>query len=168
MRKNNDEIIDKFGEFEFDAGDFINILSGDFISSEQKTKIVDGYLIDDLIINNEIASLIYQYTDKTKKNSFGYIKNMIQNLNDTNSKIDLLIKQDEYINDSDFIDIFKLLPDMYTSIINNDSTSINKNEINIELFNILKRKGIVDNKRSRINNKKNIIKFFKNKNKSET
>jgi len=160
IEKNQDRLLEKFEEFEFETDDLTKILQLDqnILPDSIKKDLVEK--IDyDLISNTNIAKLIYKYVDKTIIKSIYYTKKMLLNLENLESKINLVVEQKSAFSDEELIEILQLLPDEYNKISNLDGkqTTLNDNYYNKKLIEILKDREFITNDKPE---KKNKIRLY--------
>lgn len=123
IEKNIDEYLDRYDEFLIDTDDLRKLLNSSKITDSIKKDLIE--MIDyDLISNKDIAKLIYSYIDKTIIKSINYTKKMLENLENLESKVNLVIEQISGFNNEELIEILQLLPDEYSQIANLDGTEL--------------------------------------------
>lgn len=121
LEKYLDKFIENYDNFSIDSNDIAKLLESKNISDKHKKEIIE--LIDyDLISTPKIAKLIYSNVDKTVIRSYSYIKNMISQLESTESKVNLLVEQESELHNEELIEILKLMPDKYSQIAKLDGT----------------------------------------------
>lgn len=146
IEKNKDKLLEEYENFEFDTDDIIKILEIDkgVISDAIKKDLIEK--VDyALITNKNIAKLIYKYIDRTNKKPIEYIKQMLKNLESLESKVNLVIEQNNGLDDNQFIQILDFLPEEYSKIKNFDGkqTVLKDNYYNQKLTTILKDRGFI-------------------------
>lgn len=138
IEKNIDDYLDKFEEFKIDTNDLIKLLESQKISNRIKKDIIEK--IDyDLISNSLIAKLIYTLIDKTVIRSIYYTEKMLNNLESIESRVNLIVEQEEEFNNEELLDMLKLLPHKYNKICNLDGkqTVLNNTNYNKALIELL-------------------------------
>lgn len=146
IEKNKDKLLEEFENFEFETGDIIKILEIDkgVVSDAMKKDLIEK--VDyALIANKNIAKLIYKYVDRTNIKPIEYIKQMLKNLESLESKINLIVEQNNGLDDNQFIQILDFLPEEYSKIKNFDGkqTVLKDNYYNQKLITILKNRGFI-------------------------
>lgn len=148
LEKNINQFIENYSSFSIDSDDITKLLESKNVSDKHKKEIIE--LIDyDLISTPKIAKLIYSNVDKTVIRSYSYIKNMISQLESTESKVNLLLEQETELNDEELIEILKLMPDKYSQIakLNGTQTVITDKDYNKKFVKLLhSRKFITSDK----------------------
>jgi len=115
LEKNINKFIEEYSSFSVDSDDITKLLESNNISDKNKREVIE--LIDyDLISTPKIAKLIYSNVDKTIIKPYGYIKNMISQLESTESKVNLLVEQQSELNDIELIEMLELMTDEYSKI----------------------------------------------------
>jgi hypothetical protein len=115
LEKNINKFIEEYSSFSVDSDDITKLLESNNISDKNKREIIE--LIDyDLISTPKIAKLIYSNIDKTIIKPYYYIKNMISQLESTESKVNLLVEQKSELNDEELVEMLELMPDEYSKI----------------------------------------------------
>lgn len=146
IEKNKDKLLEEFENFEFETDDIIKILEIDkgIISDAMKKELIEKVEYP-LIVNKNIAKLIYKYVERTNIKPIEYIKQMLKNLESLESKINLVIEQNNGLDDNQFIQILDFLPEEYSKIKNFDGkqTVIKDNYYNQKLIIILKDRGFI-------------------------
>ncbi len=158
IENNINDFIEKFEEFNIDEDDIIKLLESKNITLKNKKNIIE--LIDyNLINNSKMAQLIYANVDKSKIKSYVYIKNMVSNLANIESKINLIVEQESELNNEEFINILELLPIEYSKIakLNGKQTLLDETKYNKDLILILHRRKFVTSDKT---DKKNKIRLF--------
>jgi hypothetical protein len=155
IEKNKDKLLEEFENFEFDTGDIVKILEIDknIISDAIKKDLIEK--IDYVLISNKnIAKLIYKYVDKTNIKPVEYAKQMLRNLESLESKVNLIIEQNDGLNDSAFVEILDFLPEEYLKIKNFDGkqTVLKDNYYNQRLVAILKQRSFITSDKPEKNN----------------
>lgn len=146
IEKNKNKLLEEFETFEFETDDIIKILEIDkgIVSDVMKKDFIEK--VDyTLITNKNIAKLIYKYIDRTNIKPIEYTKPMLQNLESLESKINLIIEQNNGLDDNQFIQILDFLPEEYSKIKNFDGkqTVLKDNYYNQKFIAILKERGFI-------------------------
>lgn len=158
-----DKFIEDYASFTTDSDDITKLLESKTISDKNKKEIIE--LIDyDLISSPKIAKLIYSNVDKTIIKSFVYIKNMISQLESTESKVNLLVEQESELNDEKLIEMLELMPEEYSKIAKLDGkqTILFSKDFNKRFINLLHSREFITLEKSEKKDK--IRLFIKNKN----
>lgn len=146
IEKNKDKLLEEFENFEFETDDIIKILEIDkgIVSDAMKKELIEKVEYP-LIVNKNIAKLIYKYVERTNIKPIEYIKQMLKNLESLESKINLVIEQNNGLDDNQFIQILDFLPEEYSKIKNFDGkqTVLKDNYYNQKLIAILKDRGFI-------------------------
>lgn len=160
LEKNINKFIQNYSTFNIDSDDITKLLESKNISHSNKKEIIE--LIDyDLITTPKIAKLIYSNVDKTAIKTYEYIKNMISQLESTESKVNLLVEQESQLNDEELIEMLELMPDEYTKIAKLDGkhTVISDRDYNKRFIDLLySREFITSDKPEKKNQIRLIIK----------
>lgn len=160
LEKNINKFIEEYASFSIDSDDIIKLLESKNISDKNKRDIIE--LIDyDLINTSKIAKLIYSNVDKTIIKPYGYIKNMISQLESTESKVNLLVEQQSELNEGELIEMLELMPDEYSKIAKLDGkhTMISASDYNKKFIKLLySREFITSDKPEKKNQIRLIIK----------
>lgn len=162
LEKNINKFIEEYTSFSIDCDDITKLLESN-ISDRNKKDIIE--LIDyDLIITPKIAKLIYSNVDKSIVKSYQYIKNMISQLEATESKVNLLVEQQNELDDDKLIDILELMPDEYSKIAKLDGkqTLLSAKDYNKRFIKLLHSRGFIT--LDKPEKKDEIRLFIKNKN----
>lgn len=146
IEKNKEKLLEEFENFQFDTDDITQILdmNNNTISPDIKKNLIEK--IDYTLINNaKIAKLIYQYIDKTMKKPFDYVKIMLQNLKNLESRVNLIVEQNNGLDEKEFFEILDFLPVEYSKIKNLDGkeTILTDTDYNQKLIKILKEKEFI-------------------------
>lgn len=160
LEKNINKFIEEYASFSIDSDDITKLLESKNISDKNKRDIIE--LIDyDLINTSKIAKLIYSNVDKTIIKPYGYIKNMISQLESTESKVNLLVEQQSELNEGELIEMLELMPDEYSKIAKLDGkhTMIYASDYNKKFIRLLySREFITSDKPEKKNQIRLIIK----------
>jgi hypothetical protein len=164
IEKFADELLEKFAEFEFDASDIIDIIRSENIKNPIKQALIEKSNIE-TIINENTADLVYKYVDKAIVKPLSYSIKMLQNLQSLELKINLVVGQkDSFNEDSELVEILKLLPVEYQKIanLNGKQTVLDNNKSNLALSEILKNRNFITKYKFEKSNKK-IRLYIKNR-----
>ena len=115
------------------------------------------------ISNKNIGKQIYDFMDKKLKYSIDFLKNLIQNLSTTEMQVNVIVEQNQYLSEDEFIQLLNLLNNEYSNPIKLDGKrpKLDSTYYNKKLIEILKeRKFITDSKEEK---NKVIRLFLKNK-----
>ena len=160
LEKNINKFIEEYANFSIDSDDITKLLESKNISDKNKRDIIE--LIDyDLINTSKNAKLIYSNVDKTIIKPYGYIKNMISQLESTESKVNLLVEQQSELNEGELIEMLELMPDEYSKIAKLDGkhTMIYASDYNKKFIRLLySREFITSDKPEKKNQIRLIIK----------
>jgi len=144
IERNINDYLDKFDDFQIDTDDAIRLLESENIALTIKKEIIEK--IDfNLINNSQIAKLIYTYVDKTIIKSINYTKAMLKHLASLESRINLVVEQEEEFNEEELLDILRLLPEKYSKVSNLDGkqTVLNRTDYNQSLISLLDTRGFI-------------------------
>ncbi|MCG3664544.1 hypothetical protein L5F09_02120 [Aliarcobacter butzleri] len=163
IEKNIDEFLEKYDEYKLDEKDILKILESLVITKKVKIEIIQKLDVA-LICDKNIGKQIYNFMDKKVKYSIDFLENLIQNLNATEMQVNVIVEQNQYLSEDEFIQLLNLLNNEYSSTIKLDGKrpKLDSNYYNKKLIEILKeRKFITDSKEDEKN--KVIRLFLKNK-----
>lgn len=144
LEKYIEEFIKNNSDFSIDSDDITKLLESKNISDKHKKEIIE--LMDyDLISTPKIAKLIYSNIDKTIIRSYSYIKNMISQLESTESKVNLLVEQESELNDEELIEMLELMPDEYCKIAKLDGkqTVVSDKDYNKKFIKLLHSRNFI-------------------------
>ena len=159
---NIDDYIENFDKFDTDTNDIIKLLKSQKISIKIKKEIIEK--IDyELINTNEIAKLIYSIINKKIIRAISYTQNMISNLESLESKVNIIVEQQEEFANEELIEMLELLPSEYNKICRLDGkqTVILSTDYNKRLIELLYDREFITSDKSEKNKK--IRLFIKNK-----
>ncbi|MCG3658999.1 hypothetical protein [Aliarcobacter butzleri] len=162
IEKNMDEFLEKYEEYSLDENDILKILESLVITKKVKIEIIQKLDVA-LICNKNIGKQIYDFMDKKVKYSIDFLENLIKNLNTTEMQVNMIVEQNQYLNEDEFILLLNLLENDYSNTIKLDGKrpKLDSNYYNKKLIEILKeRKFITDSKEEK---NKVIRLFLKNK-----
>lgn len=149
--KNKTNLLDNFEEFDFTTDDIFKILEiNDSVISNTIKKALTEKINYKQISNKNIANMIYKYTDKSISKPFEYVENMLNHLESIESKINLLVEQNNNLNDEEFIKLIGLLPEKYSKIKNHKGkqTILKNNYYNQKFIEILKQRKLITSSKS--------------------
>ena len=162
IEKNINKFLEKYEEYSLDENDILKILESLNITKEIKIKIIQK--VDYVFISNKnIGKQIYDFMDKKLKYSIDFLKNLIQNLSTTEMQVNVIVEQNQYLSEDEFIQLLNLLNNEYSNTIKLDGKrpKLDSTYYNKKLIEILKeRKFITDSKEEK---NKVIRLFLKNK-----
>lgn len=162
IEKNINKFLEKYEEYSLDENDILKILESLNITKEIKIKIIQK--VDYVFISNKnIGKQIYHFMDKKLKYSIDFLKNLIQNLSTTEMQVNVIVEQNQYLSEDEFIQLLNLLNNEYSNTIKLDGKrpKLDSTYYNKKLIEILKeRKFITDSKEEK---NKVIRLFLKNK-----
>ncbi len=138
IEKNIDGFLDKYDEYLLDEKDILKILENSNISKEIKVEIIQK-LDYELISNKNIGILIYKFMNRKIKYSIDFLENLIKNLTTLEMQINIIVEQNQYLNEDEFILLLNLLEKDYSKICNFDGkqTVLKDNYYNKNLIDIL-------------------------------
>ena len=138
IEKNIDKFFEKYEEFSLDENDILKILESLDITKKVKIEIIKKLDLT-LICNKNIGKQIYDFMDKKVKYSIDFLENLIQNLNTTEMQINIIVEQNQYLDEDEFIVLLNLLENDYSKISNFDGkqTVLKDNYYNKKLIEIL-------------------------------
>lgn len=158
LEKNINNFIEEYSSFRIDSDDITKLLESNNISDRNKRDIIE--LIDyDLISSPKIAKLIYSNVDKTIIKPYDYIKNMISQLESTESKVNLLVEQQSELNDVELIEMLELMPEEYSKIAKLDGkhTIISASDYNKRFIELLYTREFITSDKLEKKNKVRVI-----------
>ncbi|MEV9546531.1 hypothetical protein [Aliarcobacter butzleri] len=162
IEKNINKFLEKYEEYSLDENDILKILESLNITKEIKIKIIQK--VDYVFISNKnIGKQIYDFMDKKLKYSIDFLKNLVQNLSTTEMQVNVIVEQNQYLSEDEFIQLLNLLNNEYSNTIKLDGKrpKLDSTYYNKKLIEILKeRKFITDSKEEK---NKVIRLFLKNK-----
>ncbi len=121
IEKNIDDFIKDYSNFSIDSNDIIKLLESKDILEKNKRDIIE--LLDyDFINSSKISKLIYENIDKRITKNYKYIKNMVSNLENLESKINLIVEQESELTNEELMEMINLLPEKYSKISYLDGT----------------------------------------------
>ncbi|WP_187286483.1 hypothetical protein, partial [Aliarcobacter butzleri] len=163
IEKNIDKFLEKYEEYSLDGNDILKILESLNITKEIKIKIIQK--VDyEFISNKNIGKLIYDFMDKKIKYSIDFLENLIQNLSTTEMQVNVIVEQNGYLSDDEFIQLLNLMKNEYSNITKLDGKKplLNSNYYNKKLIEILKERNFITS--SKEDEKNKVIRLFlKNK-----
>ncbi|MEV9527411.1 hypothetical protein AB0W38_02280 [Aliarcobacter butzleri] len=163
IEKNIDKFLEKYEEYSLDGNDILKILESLNITKEIKIKIIQK--VDyEFISNKNIGKLIYDFMDKRIKYSIDFLENLIQNLSTTEMQVNVIVEQNGYLSDDEFIQLLNLMKNEYSNITKLDGKKplLNSNYYNKKLIEILKERNFITS--SKEDEKNKVIRLFlKNK-----
>ncbi|WP_298754414.1 hypothetical protein [uncultured Arcobacter sp.] len=163
IEKNIDKFLIKYEEYNLDENDVHNLLLSSFVK-EIKIEIIKK-LDYELINNKNIGKLVYDNMDKKIKYPIGFLESLIINLNTKEMQVNIIVEQNEYLSEDEFLNLLSLLENEYSNIARLDGKRpvlIDK-YYNRKLIGILiERKFITKSKEEK---NKSIRLFVKNRNK---
>lgn len=138
IEKNIDGFLDKYDEYLLDEKDILKILENSNISKEIKVEIIQK-LDYELISNKNIGILIYKFMNRKIKYTIDFLESLIKNLSTTEMQVNIIIEQNQYLNEDEFITLISLLENDYSKICNFDGkqTVLKDNYYNKKLIEIL-------------------------------
>jgi hypothetical protein len=138
IEKNINEFLEKYEEYSLDEKDILKILDSLIITKKVKIEIIQKLDIA-LICNKNIGKQIYDFMDKKVKYSIDFLESLIKNLNTTEMQVNMIVEQNQYLNEDEFILLLNLLENDYTKICNFDGkqTVLKDNYYNKKLIEIL-------------------------------
>lgn len=115
IEKNINDFITNYSSFNLDSNDIIKLLESKNILEKNKRDIIE--LLDyDFINSSKISKLIYENIDKRITKNYKYIKNMVSNLENLESKINLIVEQESELTNEELMEMINLLPEKYSKI----------------------------------------------------
>lgn len=138
IEKNIDKFLEKYDEYSLDEKDISKILDSLIITKKVKIEIIQKLDIA-LICNKNIGKQIYDFMDKKVKYSIDFLESLIKNLNTTEMQVNMIVEQNQYLNEDEFILLLNLLENDYSKICNFDGkqTVLKDNYYNKKLIEIL-------------------------------
>jgi hypothetical protein len=138
IEKNIDEFLAKYEEYILDEKDISKILENPNITKKVKIEIIQK-LDETLICNKNIGKQIYDLMDRKIKYSMIFLENLVKNLNTTEMQVNIIIEQNQYLDEDEFIVLLNLLENDYSKICNFDGkqTVLKDNYYNKKLIEIL-------------------------------
>ncbi|WP_375723259.1 hypothetical protein LXN10_12135 [Arcobacter sp. KX21116] len=165
IEKNIDEFLEKYEEFPLDESNVFDILSSSIITKKVKVEIIKK-LDYKLISNKNIGKLVHDNMDKKIKYPIEFLENLIINLNTKEMQVNVIIEQNEYLSEDEFINLLSLLENEYSNIAKLDGkrpTIIDK-YYNRKLIEILFERKFIT--KSKEDEKRKLFRLFvKNRNK---
>lgn len=138
IEKNIDGFLEKYDEYKLDEKDILKILESSNITKKNKMEIIQK-LDYELITNKNIGILIYGFMDRKIKYTIDFLESLIKNLNTTEMQVNIIVEQNQYLNEDEFIVLLNLLENDYSKICNFDGkqTVLKDNYYNKNLIDIL-------------------------------
>lgn len=138
IEKNIDKFLERYEEYILDEKDILKILENSNISKEIKVEIIQK-LDYELISNKNIGILIYKFMNRKIKYSIDFLENLIKNLTTLEMQINIIVEQNQYLNEDEFMLLLNLLEKDYSKICNFDGkqTVLKDNYYNKNLIDIL-------------------------------
>jgi hypothetical protein len=159
IEKNIDGFLDKYDEYLLDEKDILKILENSNISKEIKVEIIQK-LDYELISNKNIGILIYKFMNRKIKYSIDFLENLIKNLSTLEMQINIMVEQNQYLNEDEFIQLLNLLKNEYSNITKLDGKKplLDSNYYNKKLIEILKERNFITS--SKEDEKNKVIRLY--------
>lgn len=159
IEKNIDGFLEKYDEYKLDDKDILKILESSNITKKIKMEIIQK-LDYELITNKSIGILIYGVMDKKIKYTIDFLESLIKNLNTTEMQVNVIVEQNQYLSEDEFIQLLNLLNNEYSDIIKLDGKKplLKSNYYNKKLIEILKERNFITS--SKEDEKNKLIRVF--------
>lgn len=158
VENNSSELIENFESLNFESSDIIKILESENISSNIKEELVEK--LDYSFVNTTtIADLIYKIKNKNLRLPIEYINNIVRYVSSVESKVNMIILNNNKLNEEELISLLNMLPKEYSKItyLDGKQTTIENTNYNRELISILENRNFITSQK---NEKKNKIRLW--------